>query len=54
MPNQRKKCKRKIGLWVEEAQEARLKEIAEKTGMTVSDLIKEAINQAYNKKGTSK
>lgn len=45
MPNQRKKGKKKVGLWVDEDQEQRLKELAKAVGMTVSDLIKEAIKQ---------
>lgn len=43
MPNQRKKGKRKIGLWVEDAQGDRLRELADAKGLSVSDLIKEAI-----------
>lgn len=43
MPNQRKKGKTKVGLWVDESQDARLRELAEQRGMSVSDLIKEAI-----------
>lgn len=45
MPNQRKKGKKKVGLWVDENQEARLREIAKANGMTVSDLIKEALRR---------
>lgn len=43
MPNQRKKGKTKVGLWVSDAQKKRLEELAEFRGMSVSDLIKEAI-----------
>ena len=43
MPHQRKKGKTKVGLWVDESQDARLRELAEQRGMSVSDLIKEAI-----------
>lgn len=50
MPNQRKKGKKKVGLWVDEAQEQRLKQLAKLNGMTVSDLIKEAISK-LDKKG---
>ena len=49
MPNQRKKGKKKVGLWVDETQEKRLKELAKKQSMSVSDLIKEALNQTYGK-----
>lgn len=43
MPNQRKKGKRKVGLWVDDTQSERLRELAEAKGLSVSDLIKEAL-----------
>lgn len=53
MPNQRKKGKTKVGLWVDDAQSQRLRELADLRGVSVSDLIKEAIRlyEAENKKG---
>ena len=43
MPNQRKKGKTKVGLWVDDTQSKRLHELADAKGLSVSDLIKEAI-----------
>lgn len=43
MPNQRKKGKTKVGLWVDDSQSKRLHELAEAKGLSVSDLIKEAL-----------
>jgi len=43
MPNKRKKGKTKVGLWVDEKQSNRLRELADAKGVSVSDLIKEAI-----------
>ena len=51
MPNQRKKGKKKVGLWVDEAQEARLKQIAKAAGMSVSDLIKESLRRMEIEEG---
>lgn len=53
MPNQRKKGKTKVGLWVDEAQRERLAELAESNGKSISDLIKEALKQyeSMQKKG---
>ena len=48
MPNQRKKGKTKVGLWVDEVQNKRLQELAKIQGISVSDLIKEAI-RLYDK-----
>lgn len=53
MPNKRKKGKTKVGLWVTDQQRSRLEELAELRGLTVSDLIKEALrlydNYPHNK-----
>lgn len=54
MPNQRKKGKQKVGLWVDDAQSARLRQLAEEKGLTVSDLIKEAIRLYDMSKGFTK
>ena len=43
MPNQRKKGKTKVGLWLTEQQRKRLDEMAEMKGLNISDMIKEAI-----------
>ena len=45
MPNQRKKGKTKVGLWVDDAQRERLAELAKANGKSMSDLIKEALHQ---------
>lgn len=50
MPNQRKRGKKKVGLWVDGDQERELKEMAKAAGMTVSDLIKEAISKLKKEK----
>ena len=52
MPNQRKKGKSKVGLWVTDSQRQRLEELAKMRGMNISDLIKEAIRLYDNTPNT--
>lgn len=49
MPNQRKKGKKVVGVWLSESERNTLKAIAERTGQTVADIIRAAINEETRK-----
>jgi len=48
MPNQRKKNKQKVGVWIEDTKYAELRLMADRLGITVSDLIKQALAEYKN------
>jgi predicted DNA-binding protein len=47
MPNQRATNKRKIGLWLTKEEQERFRALAASQGTNVTDLIKQAIEHAY-------
>lgn len=49
MPNQRKKGKKIVGVWLSESEREALKTISDQTGMSVADIIREAIRNRTTK-----
>lgn len=50
MPNQRKKSKKLLNIWLEPEELQALKEEAKKQGKTMTDLLKERIHEKIKKK----
>lgn len=50
-PNARKKGKKKVGFWVDEAEERQLKAAAKALGLNVSDFLKTAFLKTTSTEG---
>ena len=53
MPNQRKKGKRAISLWLTEAEQEEVRRTAAALGISVSDLMKLAAHEIAKRRGTA-
>ena len=51
MPNQRKKDKQKVGLWLSPEERARLKAVAKARHVSVSKLIRDLVEAEAKKEG---